>query len=84
MAPYRTIVKFLGLTEENLDEAHSITEDFKPMTPRQILTYGVKEAKKFGASYSRKDLMKYVHYSKLHLIWHSNSGFVLLGIFKLK
>ena len=61
MALNRKIVRFLGLNDEELDEPHQTSPDFKPMTPRQILTYGVKEAKKYGDRYSRKALMKYVY-----------------------
>ena len=58
MAPYKPIMKFLGLDEEKISDPQSTSHE--PMTPREILTYGIKEAVKYGNGYSRKNLIKYV------------------------
>ena len=53
MAPYKNIVSYLGLSDEELAKPYEADSDFQPMTPRQILTYGVKECKKFGDTYDK-------------------------------
>ena len=65
MAPYKNLVSYLGLSDEELAKPYEADSDFQPMTPRQILTYGVKECKKFGDTYDKKDLLKYGHYKRI-------------------
>ena len=67
MAPYKNIVSSMGFSDEELAKPYEADSDSQPMTPRQILTYGVKECKKFGDTNDKKDLLKDGHYKRIEV-----------------